>query len=285
MRIFLSILLFNFSVFAISQSNIWSLGLLSNEQEFIKLASDSAIFILRQDYILRDTVKHKDYTLNDQPFFGRVYSLAFLTDSILWTDSRILTPWIGDTNFDYYRSRYLFVPVLTDLYCRPIYSRQFEKIEYSRISPDRRLDSILNNNSMVLLKQNKYTKYLTPQYNTLDETGWALIIYTEMKISECDTCQVKYAIFKALPDFSNSGILARQPALPYIIGGIYLLPFIKTGTIHFYVAGFIRKISNFRVTPLVDIRSYQNGENPPENVPSPENDTPNSSSKRGRKNK
>ena len=56
-----------------------------------------------------------------------------------------------------------------------------------------------------------------------------------------DTCPVKYAIFKAKPDFDNNGKLERQTELNNVIGGFYIITAIKTGRIYFKPAGIIKK--------------------------------------------
>ena len=56
---------------AFAQFDKFNTGIISDDQEFIKSAVDSAVFVLRQEYYLIDTVENKIYTQDNVDYFGR----------------------------------------------------------------------------------------------------------------------------------------------------------------------------------------------------------------------
>jgi len=242
---------------AFAQFDKFNTGIISDDQEFIKSAVDSAIFVLRQEYYLIDTVENKIYTQDNVDYFGRYYTLAFISDSILWTDNRILEPWLNDTSYNYYNKRYGWMAVPTELSYRALYTKEYTPLKYSIY--DFRVDSAIYDDYNLLLKPENFPNYSIPVLaETKNEAGWAFIIYTDQKIEICDTCNLKYSIFKAKPDFENSAQLEKQLEIKNVIGGFYIVTNTQTGFIKFYMAGYLRKLLKWYVWPLQDIAICKN---------------------------
>ncbi len=243
------ILLISFTLFisitVFAQFDRINLGLVSSEQEFIKSALDSAVFILRQDYVLIDTLDNSIYKQDNKEYFGRFYCLAILIDSVLITTNNIFEPYKSDTAYHYYKRRYGWKAELTDLSYRPIYSNNFFELEYelhNHYISDSIGDSLFIQKAETrIIPRNIKNNSLQVIENTSDDVGWAFMIYADQNINICDTCDIKYAIFKAKPDFENIGKLERQTDLKNVIGGFYIIPEIIVGQIRFNPAGFIEK--------------------------------------------
>lgn len=245
-------------IFVSGQFDKFNFGIVSDDQMLIKNAVDSAIYIIRQDYALIDTVDNKRYTQDNQEYFGRYYTAAMMIDSVLWTDTDLLEPWLSDTSFSYYNKRYGWKPILTQTWVRPIVRNDFEKLDFEYYKSDSVTDSVLSANSFLLLHPKNLTfNSLKSLSQTTDSTGWAFILYSEQNFKICDTCAIKYSIFKANPNFTNTGKLEKQVEIKNMISGFYILGNITTGNISFYAGGFVRKLLNYYVKPFIDLPSKE----------------------------
>lgn len=273
-KLFFLILLFcAFVIHTRAQSDRINTGIISAEQEFIRSATDSALFVIKQEYVMRDTATGKDYTLGGNGWFGRSYALAVMIDYVLWTDARLFTPWVQDTNFTYYTNRYGYVPVLTHTLCRPVHSNTWDTLEFSHADNGQEIDSLLKVNGFAMLyPENFKEQTLFGIHSTTDNAGWALVVYTDEPITMNDTCPLRFAIFRAKPDFTKNAEMAKQPDVRNIIGGYYVLTTIITGDIQFFAAGYIRKTLNWFVKPIPEIISDEREEiiAPEEIAPAPE---------------
>lgn len=245
MRLLLFSITISISLSVFAQFDRINLGLVSSEQEFIKSALDSAVFILRQDYVLIDTFDNRVYTQENKDYFGRFYSLAILTDSILITTKKIFEPYKTDTAYNYYKRRYGWKAEVTSFKYRELYSNSFNELDYEVYNynlNDTITDSLIVwQDKKYIIPRNIENNSLQAILNTEDSTGWTFLVYMDQDISICDTCAVKYSIFKTKPDFNNNGILERQIQLNNVIGGFYIIPKVTTGIVRFKPAGIIKK--------------------------------------------
>ncbi|MDD3877268.1 MAG: hypothetical protein PHT69_11640 [Bacteroidales bacterium] len=224
------------------------------EHDFIKHATDSTIFILKQEFKYKDTIDNRVYPPEAEAHFGRSYALAILIDSVLWTDAKLFTPWLNDTSYNYYNTRYGWVAYNSLLSYRPLYRNSFDTLLYEPLVLSDSLDSLLNINAIAVVKPtNVHVNTLKPVYNTADTSGWALFIYADQAVSACDTCEIKIGIFKARPSIERNLTLQNQPDYRNILGGFYILAQGQTGQISFSAAGYLRRILRWYVKPFVDI--------------------------------
>lgn len=57
-----------------------------------------------QEYQLEDTLTHKRYSLDNQPFFGKESSFAVLVEDGVVTSQTTAMPWLSDSNFVQYKN-------------------------------------------------------------------------------------------------------------------------------------------------------------------------------------
>jgi hypothetical protein len=237
-----------------AQTDKINLGLISTDQLFIKEATDSAVFILKQEYVMKDTANNQTYPMPDKNYFGKAYALAIMIDTLLWTDAKLFTPWLNDTNYLFYKERYGFIPELTTLYYRPLYNNGFAPCHVNHISGSPKSDSLLQLHAIKVLKPlNMPTTNLSAIYNTNNADGWAFFVASQNHIYANDSCAIKYAIYKAKPDFDKNAELFKQPDMPFIIGGFYIMPQTKTGSVSFFAAGYLKKLIKWYVKPIPEI--------------------------------
>jgi hypothetical protein len=232
-------------------------GLLTSDQQFIQAATDSAFFIVRQDYILRDTsVKNSvTYGRNNKPYFGRVYGLAILANGKLWIDSRLLKPWLIDPEYKTGQKSDSLVPECSLLSIRPIGSHSYKS--YPEIKPD----SDLNNDStyiargLAVLNGFEGWKGLPMNFECRDTSGWIVIVHSQYPLATNDSCNISLAVYHDKPAFGkqHQGTI-KTPTQQNVIGGIYLSSLVTTGNIALYICGIVtRKPLNWVVTAIPQI--------------------------------
>ena len=99
------------------------INFLTDNQLLIRKSLDSALFIIRQDYVLRDTSNRHptEYGREKNEYFGRTYTFAVLSDYKLWCDAKIQTPWLYDSNYLQLGQIDSIRPVLSKIANRPLY--------------------------------------------------------------------------------------------------------------------------------------------------------------------
>jgi hypothetical protein len=217
-------------------------------------STDSTIFILKQEYVLWDTIQNKTYPKPGKTYFGKAYYAAILVDSLLWTDSKLFTPELGDTSFLFYKERYGFKPQLTHLLYRTLHSSVYDTLRYSLFHVDEKIDSVLNKHAILLIQPEGFkTNALQIEYNTSDTSGLALILFAENKIEHNDTAEIQMQVYQAFPDFDNNARLTIQPEMRHIIGGFYLTVFQDETGVQLSASGYIRRFMGWYVKPFPDI--------------------------------
>lgn len=89
-----------------------SFRLSSDNQELIRKAVGDGLVLVRQSYLLEDTLTDKRYTLDNGPEVGSVTAVAVRTAGGLILPEKVLKPWAGDKNYDEFRTENL-IPVLS----------------------------------------------------------------------------------------------------------------------------------------------------------------------------
>lgn len=116
MKRILTIWLFFISLLATGQQNIFYSP--SANQKLIEDAVKNGIFLLRQDYQLKDTATGKYYGRGGNNMFGSVYAWGIKVKGGYYLSDRGVRPWRYDANFDEYRRTH--VPVLYKTYRKEI---------------------------------------------------------------------------------------------------------------------------------------------------------------------
>ncbi|MBU0489921.1 MAG: hypothetical protein KKD31_18430 [Bacteroidetes bacterium] len=226
-------------------------GAYSPEQELIVKALDSSLVVVCQEYVIKSK-DPKDTTLygaKGQRYFGRSFALGIVSDSSIWVNQEIFTPWENDTSFDSFQQD--FVPVLSNLSARHVYSTKFIPIQNRACQSNAQADSLLRNARLTRICSceagNTPIKRIE---NTNDSTGWVVMIHSLNDMNICDTCKFQVSVFQASPKFSDGGTIYNTPQMKHVLGGGYFVPVYSTGKVEFRFAGIIRKLITYYVKPI-----------------------------------
>jgi hypothetical protein len=229
-----------FAQFDISKS------LFSDDQRFVRQAIDSALVIVRQDYVLKSTtgLDSTEWGRSGNSWFGRGYTLGIKAGDFVWANSRINTPWTGDQNLKKYEKADTLKPLLSSTSIRPIYSREYL---YAKRSDE---DSLLAAFSL-----HKPIAGLALGNMHGEQQGWVVLAYTVKPISVNDTSTIELSIFKTIVTFNDSiadALLNKVPEKENIVGGVFVTTNITTGNIQLLVSGIlIKKLLNWYIRPIV----------------------------------
>jgi len=210
---------------------------LSGDQKLVRMAIDSSLCILRQEYTLTNR-SGNEYGRNGKGYFGKAYTIGVLASNRIWTDSRIRRPWDMDGSYDKFRSIDSIKPRLSGTY-----ARQVVRSGYTAVKED---TSSRNTDSALAVYQSPDTlQNITLVNNYQDRGGWLAIVASEGPVSVNDTLPVSYTIYKAQPQFATPGATKTYikdiPVKENVLGGIYFISMIRLGKITFAAAGVLGK--------------------------------------------
>lgn len=227
-----------------SQINL-AKGFFSNDQQFIKEATDSVLFIVQSDYVLRDSaLKHETtYGRNNKSYFGRVYGLAVLANNRLWIDSRIITPWVIDAEYKAISKPDSLVPVLSIISIRNVREKKFNVCEKALIYSEINTNGNYSNRGLAVINSGLSQKGLGIVSESTDSAGWFVIVYTQHPIVKNDSSEISVAIYreKVVLDKGSMQSIIKTPALQNIIGGVYLSTYASIGNVAFKLSGILIK--------------------------------------------
>lgn len=248
-------------------SQIFS-GLLTDDQNMIRKATDSVLYIIRQDYVLRDTTNKipSEYGRGGKEYFGRIYALAIISDNKLWCDAKIRAPWLEDVNFKPYQHIDSVRPYLSKTAIRQINQRKFQESDIQLFGLQSKYDSLINKIGICYYSQKKLLKGIKYLNETKDSTGWIILAYTSEDFSHNDSCNINLSIFKAQPHFkpNEADAVVKAPSITQnIIGGIYMNIAFSIGEIEVFFSGILNKRSlNWYVSTLLKLPvSFNNEDN------------------------
>lgn len=226
-----------------------SKGLFTSEQEFIYKAVDSALFIIRQDYVLRDTSSKNptEYGYLDKEYYGRIYTFGVLADNKLWCDSKVRTPWLYDTNYHLLGKVDSIRPVLSKIAIRSIIKEQFQEFIPDRKTPPSIKDSTFDQLCITTITTKDLAKGVPLSHETQDSTGWIVIAYTDQDILENDSAEIKLMIYRPKPGFKQGKQVVEIKAPPVdknILGGFYLTVRYTVGKIELIFSGVLHQENN-----------------------------------------
>jgi hypothetical protein len=219
------------------------------EPDPIVRAVDSALYIVRVEYVLRSKdPKPKDYGLDDKSYFGRSYGVGVLVNGNLWIDPRILRPWIyyDSTAFQPYKADTSLFPVVKRIFARSVVGK---KAPYQRVGlpemnqkfDDRALRALSFGDS-----SHGFSKYRIEK----DTVGTMVVLFTDGKpIAENDSATIRFLVQRTKVNFSDT---SRQGSLRNLgttnpllrqhhIGAIYLRDVVSMGKISFEFDGLVRR--------------------------------------------
>ena len=230
---------------------------LSSNQYIIKNAVDSALFIVQQNYALKDTETGEMYGRGGNDYFGREFYLAANISENVVIPASIRKPWVKDEAFQSYRDDTTIRPVLSKQTARHVTDTVHNTYGYEDHNKTP-LDSLYQKNEMYRTNVSFTAKHIPYIQKATDSTGWMVVAYTETPLRENPNAKAKYYIYKVQPDFSVHDSLAfvEKPKVDNIIGGFWITDSISTGHAHFRIAGMLCNteekwyIRNFPVNPV-----------------------------------
>ena len=221
-----------------AQSNPGSdASFVSADQKLVRMAIDSSLCILRQDYTLTNQ-KGMHYGRNGKEYFGRIYTIGVMTDNKVYTDARLLRPWEADANYDKFKAADSIKPRLSATYARPL-----TRSTYVIVIPDTVVPAGADS-SIAALSSPDTTSNIGRVRNTSDRGGWLVLAASPAGFPTNDTLPLNYTIYKAQPQFTEAnskGYIKNMPVKENLIGGVYFISRITLGRITFIAAGILGK--------------------------------------------
>ncbi len=238
----------------------------SSEQEFLRFTTDSALLIVRQDYILitTDSVSPKEFGSDGRTWFGRGYALGVVVDGAIIIPSILLKPWVFDAPYIPFQQVDTLKPKATDLSVRHFDQAVFTTITQRADTlcwPDSSASAAIVHNAMPVLPVD---------FQTTDTSGWLVLAYAD---SLTGTVTLK-RFQVGWMDAKNNTI--RPPEDPArLLGGVYLTLKFTTGNMQVQAAGFVvKKLFNWMIEKIEPTKVPVSKEVEPLKTTGPVNLTP-----------
>lgn len=215
-----------------------SMGIITTEQRFIRNAVDSTLFIVRQDYTLRNIhdPEAPEYGLGGKEYFGRAYYLAAYAGGELVVAVSEITPWDLDPNFEQFSENDSIKPVLSTVAIKGMNSNEFIPIDSSL--------GFRTHSGIVSAEIDFGHSSLQIKRNSLDPTGWGIFVYSTEALVNDEAAELHFKIYKIKPDFSDEGVIGEisNPTINgSLIGAIYVTESFGIGSINLEMAGVVNE--------------------------------------------
>jgi hypothetical protein len=210
---------------------------LSNDKKLIRMAVDSSLCIVRQDYNLKDK-KGDEYGRDGKGYFGRKYTLGIISENKIWTENSINTPWDSDKYFELYKKNDTINTQLSDVAFRRIFNHEYILNTQKSESYD--------SSGVVTFKTN-FKESVNLSKGNKGKNGWLVIVHSKEDLNKNEKSLIDYTIYNPSPQFqvnSMEGLIKKMPVKENIIGGIYFTTVIKLGEIKFQAAGVLKNKGN-----------------------------------------
>lgn len=199
-------------------------------------ATDSAVILIQSDYILRDT-SGEDY-VRENNYYSRIFSLGVAANKTLYLTPSAYFPWKSDVTLKKLDLAGDKRPILSQIEIRSFPFVQKEEVEFFQIDT---VHNIVQDKSPL-----PQQRQLTIDNKIGAQNVWIILYSKESPKSN----ELRKQFFEKNLTFSNEtqeqtleGILAPSG----FIGGLILLPIIKTGSIDIQVSGLV--YTNFNKKP------------------------------------
>jgi hypothetical protein len=230
-------------------------GLLTSNQTLVYKCAEPALYIIRQDYKLKELKTHNPglFGRGGKPYFGRGYTLAVLYMNKLWCSSDIRSPWNSDPAFDDYRNNDTLRPVLSRVAIRPVMKKEFDYTDLT-LCPDKIQDSLFQKLPVTYYELKNGTEGMPAEPNTMSRDGWLLLAFSQNEFGLNDTCNLMWSVYQPKPDFSaleTEGKISDPPYKKNVLGGIYFSTPITPGVIKLMFSGVLaRKLLNYEIVKI-----------------------------------
>ena len=212
--------------------------LLGSGDHFLKKTVDSAIYIVRVDYVLRevDTKNPEDFGRDTLKYFGRAYGIAYACEDRLWFDTDNLKPWenVDKEQYEEVKDESAFKPVVSAVQYRHWNGRKFVSVN---------LDSIQSQEvtvaSIPFRRKPQLEKGVVPE----DSSDLAVLLYVDHKIGS-DSIVTRLDVHEVSVSRGEKTISVRVNALrsnarKNPVGGVYCSVQIRTGSVKIQGVGII----------------------------------------------
>lgn len=218
---------------------------LSGNQQLTENAVKNGLFIIRQEYKLRDVETKKNYGLGENNYFGEVFSLGVKTTGGYYVSDKLTHPWDYDSNFDRYRDETKYVPVIS--------TREYKSLEdsvYSPLSIDEKSFKDLSEKPFFKIENNRIfeNKGFLIDMGSGKKEGWLVWVVTNEPVAKNPNTPISLISYRKGLVFEpeKASYEIENPSFnKEITGGIYIVPEIKQiGQITFLLAGFLQFENN-----------------------------------------
>ncbi len=214
----------------------------SSTQKIVESAVKDGIVVLRQEYVLCDTVSGVNYSKDDSDYFGYKECIAINIDSsYIVTLTDIFEPWNFDSNYSKYKGQY-----------KPVLSKVMVKNLDGQIYNDSdsliRVDNV-NDGAIAVVKVEAKPDIVGLSIDNENglKTGWiVLLLKSDVK---GDKNALKLQVINSEISFSEEkniyNVKVTELSGQSILGGVFLSArTIALGQIQLYVAGLLKKVEN-----------------------------------------
>ena len=257
--------------------------------KFIRVAIDSSLCIIRQDYILKNNKNNDEYGRNGNDFFGRSYKLGVFSGNKIWTVGDIRTPWIDDRFFDKYLKNDTIKPALSSVAYKPLASYSTAKYEEMiDCKPDETEDST---NVTSYSRQVDFLGSVGIKRFSTEVSGVLVVVSSKESFSTNENATPDFSLYSTTVQFQENAkdvslkkVLTLLANKDNVLGGVFYATVVITGNIQFVATGMLKskkdrlgitewyletlpivdKNSSQKLTPLTP-RKAKSPENPKEN--------------------
>lgn len=201
----------------------------------IKKINAKSIVVIEQSYQLKDA-KGRVYGIDNQPEFGKVYSLGFVTEQGFVVDDKVIHPWNYDSNYDEYRNNRDYGVVWSSTAIKPFGGNDFSKIECGQ----KDYEDLSNGRFMLSCE----TDGLVLSDTTGKVDGWMVWIMhpSQTEIDKDLDFNVYVAYSQSVDVKSNDFVVYPPQNTQMAIGGIFIVPSITAiGSVTFELCGVAYK--------------------------------------------
>lgn len=218
------------------------LPFLSNDQKIIKEMADSAFLIVQQDYLLKSTVTNEIFGFQNNPFFGRVFSIGVTSGNDIYLNALFYEPWKYHKEYEKYAAVDTLKPLFSETHLRTLYDTLFQ------ILPDSALQ--YKHDTLLLPRvKNSFDFKGIRKTSSSNNEGWMVILYTDEPQSNYPPVKTQYAIYRTKIKQVPGSAIAKPEKFPFtdttrLLGGAFFHQYTSIGNTQLLLAGILDKYND-----------------------------------------
>jgi hypothetical protein len=219
---------------------------LSSNQQLIEDAVKDGLFVIRQNYQIKDTSTTPPtfYRWGNDPHLGAVYALGVKVKNGFYGYNKILFPWNYDTRYEQYRNIANYVPVISETNYRQLDSTRYKTTPFPANACSLLADSLVVHLKSELFAGNGFFENYSPG----NKDGWVVWVVSDKPVAVTDTIPLSLLIYrtKLVYEAGKKRYEIKDPITDKeILGGLYVVPETgDVGQILFKLSGLLIKIDN-----------------------------------------